>query len=410
MLILHVADIHIGVENYSTIDPETGLSTRLLDFLKSFDEFVEYAIVNKADLILLCGDMYKSRNPTQTHQREFAKRISKLSNNNIPVVLVVGNHDLPHVLERASALEIFGTLYVPNIYIGDSIQTHLIDTPKGSIQIITLPWIRRSGFLSREDTRDLTPNEINQAIQERLSNMIKIETNKLDPTIPAILAGHVTVSGAKTSSEQLMTLGSDYLLLTSDIALPELDYIALGHIHKHQILNKNPYIVYSGSLERVDFGEENDIKGFCAIEINPSNNIGNRVTNFEFIPTNARKFVTININISDDDENPNNTIISSINKFNIKDSIVKINIESPKNLKEIIRESEIRTSLKEAHYIASISTIINSNHSNRLGLTYSSNMNPNEYLKKYFQSKNFDKNKIDTLMKYASELIENEKE
>ena len=37
-------------------------------------------------------------------------------------------------------------------------------------------------------------------------------------------------------------------------------------------------------------------------------------------------------------------------------------------------------------------------------------MNPNEYLKKYFQSKNFDKNKIDTLMKYASELIENEKE
>ena len=207
-----------------------------------------------------------------------------------------------------------------------------------------------------------------------------------------------------------MTLGRDYLLLTSDIALPELDYIALGHIHKHQILNKNPYIVYSGSLERVDFGEENDIKGFCAIEINPSNNIGNRVTNFEFIPTNARKFVTININISDDDENPNNTIISSINKFNIKDSIVKINIESPKNLKEIIRESEIRTSLKEAHYIASISTIINSNHSNRLGLTYSSNMNPNEYLKKYFQSKNFDKNKIDTLMKYASELIENEKE
>ena len=410
MLILHVADIHIGVENYSTIDPETGLSTRLLDFLKSFDEVVDYAIEKKADLILLCGDMYKSRNPTQTHQREFAKRISKLSNYNIPVVLVVGNHDVPHVLERASALEIFGTLDVPNIYIGDSIQTHLIDTANGSIQITTLPWIRRSGFLSRENTRDLTPNEINEAIQERLSNMIRIEAKKLDPNIPAILAGHVTVSGAKTSSEQLMTLGRDYLLLTSDIALSEFDYIALGHIHKHQILNKNPYVVYSGSIERVDFGEENDVKGFCSIEINPNNNIGQRLINFEFIPTKARKFITININIADNDENPNDTIVSTINKSNIKDSIVRINIESPRNLNQIIRESEIRTSLKEAHYIASISTITKTNHSNRLGLTYSSNMNPKEYLKKYFQSKNFDKDKIDTLMKYASELIENEKE
>jgi len=410
MLILHVADIHIGVENYSNIDPETGLSTRLLDFLKSFDEVVNYAIENKVDLILLCGDMYKNRNPSQTHQREFAKRIAKLSSYNIAIVLVVGNHDVPHVLERASALEIFGTLDVPNTYIGDSIQTHLIQTPNGNIQIITLPWIRRSGFLSRENTRDLTPNQINEAIQERLSNMIRIQAEKLDPNIPAILAGHVTVSGAKTSSEQLMTLGRDYLLLTSDIALPEFDYIALGHIHKHQILSRNPHVVYSGSLERIDFGEENDKKGFCVIEIDVDKNAGNRLVNFEFIPTKARKFNTIHINISDNDETPNDTIISTINELDIKDSIVRVQIESTENLNQVIRESEIRTALKESHYIASISTITKSVHNNRLGISYSNNMNPKEYLKKYFQSKNFNKDKIDTLMKYASELIENEKE
>ncbi|MBN19178.1 MAG: hypothetical protein CL758_06895 [Chloroflexi bacterium] len=410
MLIIHAADIHIGVENYSTIDPETGLSTRLLDFLKTFDEVVNYAINNKADLVLLCGDMYKNRNPTQTHQREFAKRISRLSLNNIPVVLVVGNHDVPHVLERASALEIFGTLYVPNIYIGDSIKTHLIKTSNGDIQIITLPWIRRSGFLSREDTRDLTPNQINETIQERLSHMIKSEAKKLDPSTPAILAGHVTVSGAKTSSEQLMTLGRDYLLLTSDIGLPEFDYIALGHIHKHQILNKNPHVVYSGSLERIDFGEENDIKGFCSINIDPKEEIGNRLIDFKFIETNARKFNTININIPDTDENPNETIISTIKKFDIKDSIIRVNIESPINLKPIIQENDIRMALKESQYIASISTVTNTKHNNRLGIKFMSNMGPNEYLKKYFESKNFDSNRIDTLMKYASELMEDEKE
>ena len=70
MRILHFADVHIGVENYGKIDPESGLSTRLIDFLKTFDEVVDYAIENNVDLALFCGDAYKSRDPNQTHQRE----------------------------------------------------------------------------------------------------------------------------------------------------------------------------------------------------------------------------------------------------------------------------------------------------------------------------------------------------
>ena len=86
MRILHFSDLHIGVENYGRIDPQTALSTRLLDFLSSLDELVEYALSQDVDLVLLAGDAYKGRDPSQTHQREFAKRLARLSSAGIPGV------------------------------------------------------------------------------------------------------------------------------------------------------------------------------------------------------------------------------------------------------------------------------------------------------------------------------------
>ena len=113
MKILHFSDVHIGVENYSVVDPGTGLSTRLQDFLGTFDEVVQSALDAPADLVLFSGDAYKSRDPSQTHQREFAKRIAALTGAGIPVFLLIGNHDLPAAASRATALDIFPTLNVP---------------------------------------------------------------------------------------------------------------------------------------------------------------------------------------------------------------------------------------------------------------------------------------------------------
>ena len=132
MRILHFADLHIGVENYGKVDPATGLSSRLGDFLHTYDELVDYAIDTQVDLALFCGDAYKSRDPSQTHQREFAKRIARLSAAGIPTFLLVGNHDTPQVIAQATALEIFPTLNVRNVYIGDRLNTYLVETKDGA--------------------------------------------------------------------------------------------------------------------------------------------------------------------------------------------------------------------------------------------------------------------------------------
>ena len=56
MKIIHFADLHIGMENYGSIDPATGLSSRLAEFLKSLDELVKYAQNQKVDAVLFAGD------------------------------------------------------------------------------------------------------------------------------------------------------------------------------------------------------------------------------------------------------------------------------------------------------------------------------------------------------------------
>src|SRR4029079_3755227 len=89
--LLHTSDIHIGMENYGRINPATGLSTRLEDFCAALEEAVDRAIAEPVDLFVIAGDIYKTRDPTPTHQREFAKRIQRLMSADIPRVVVAGN-------------------------------------------------------------------------------------------------------------------------------------------------------------------------------------------------------------------------------------------------------------------------------------------------------------------------------
>src|SRR5512136_2056067 len=91
---LHFADVHVGMENYGHTQPETGLSSRVMDFLRRMDEMIGYAREQGADLIIFAGDAFKNRQPNPTFQREFASRVNDMAKL-CPVVLLVGNHDLP---------------------------------------------------------------------------------------------------------------------------------------------------------------------------------------------------------------------------------------------------------------------------------------------------------------------------
>ena len=405
MLIIHTADIHIGVENYSRPDPKTRTSSRLQDFLRSLDELVDYSIDNEADLVLICGDIYKSRNPTQTHQREFVKRISRLANQGIKVFLLAGNHDSPNVPGPATTLDIFPTLNIENVQIANELNTQIVQTRNGSIQIISLPWIRKGDFMSLEKYNQLSNEKLNSAIEEKLIEDLDKEIANLDSSMPSILASHVSVDLAKTSSEKSMTLGKDYLLPTKFLANPKLDYIALGHIHKHQTLNDDPPVVYSGSLERIDFGEEKDSKGFCVIDISTSLDKKNKLNSYEFVEVNARRFKTIHIKVNENDESPNEKIVAEIEKHDINETIVQVIIEVSASRYSEISDRKIRESLSEANFVAAVRKNVITESKNRLGKELHESIPAIEALETYLKERNISDQKIRILLEKGQNLI-----
>ncbi len=405
MKILHFADLHLGVETYGHINPDTGLPTRMEDFLRAFDQVVDYAIDNRVDLVLFCGDAYKSREPTPTQQREFARRIKRLSVSGIPVFLLVGNHDLPNAIGRATTTEIFDILSVENVYVANRPGICQLPTAGGAVQVVALPWLRRSTLLSRDDAKNLDFARLNERIQGLLTDIIADQAAKLDPALPAVLAAHVWVMGARVGSEKSMTIGQEHVLLLSNVAHPAFDYIALGHIHKHQVLSENPPVVYSGSLERLDFGEEEDDKGFCVVDIETGEKCGRRAS-CTFHKVEGRRFLTFNIDIEPQDADPTATVLQPLRAQSdrLKDAIVRVNISLPAELVGGLRDADIRNAVKDAHYSTITRDVVRLRRT-RLGNWTAEEITPAQALRAYLDSK-FSPERAKVLLEHGEKLIQ----
>ena len=417
MKIIHFSDLHIGYTRYSKgIDLETGLDNRIVDFLNTFDELVNYALEENIDLVIFAGDAYKDRNPSQTHQKEFAKRLLKLTKANIPVALVVGNHDMPGNKGRATALDIFPTMNVDNITVIDKLQLYELKTKSGiQIQILGMPWIRKGSLISRLSNikKDITIEDLNKQIIQTLDNSLEKEISKINKSIPCIFSGHLTVMEAKTSTETLMSIGADYMFPAQFFARPEFEYVALGHVHKDQVLIESPPVIYSGSLERVDFGEKNDIKGFYVIEIEPKKSQGSRLVSYKKVPVSARNFREYIINIPKETEFPVNIIEEELKSNDIKDSIARITIESTREHYESINDPKIQSILSNAKYLVSTELkLISEKKINDLQIT--ENLGIIDSFEKYLENfKEINDQKRKRLLDFGKEIIneyENENE
>ena len=350
MKFLHLADVHLGMENYGRIDPSTGLHTRLKDFIKCFSFAIDIALEEKVDLVIFAGDAYKNSNPNPTHQREFARQIYRLSEAEIPVIMINGNHDNPVSFGKAASLDIFDTLNVSGIRVVTKPELLDIETRSGPVQIFGLPWPTKNLFLTKEEYKDFNDEESTKEIQKRASKKIKEYARMMKPGTPAIFTAHLAAAEASYSgSERSAIIGRDPVFSTQVLAQKEFDYVALGHIHKFQDLNLNnhPPVVYPGSIERINFGEEKDDKGVCLV------NIENGKTSYEFIPLPARKFVTIDVVIGEE-QDPTNTLIGEIEKYDLSESVVRLFYTMPAEREDLLDFKRINSALEGAFLVTAI--------------------------------------------------------
>ncbi len=400
--VLHFADLHLGVENYGRPDAASGLHSRLLDFLDSFDEVVDHALSESVDLVVFAGDAYKTRDPNPTHQREFARRIHKLVTADIPVFLLTGNHDIPRTIGRANTLDIFSTLEVPNVHVGRRLGTHRIATRSGEVQVVALPWIIRSHLLSRDQYKNRTLAEIEELALTKLENLLNKQVESLDPGLPTIAVVHGAVQGAVYGSERSVMLGQELVLPPSLLKNDAFDYVALGHIHRHQVLDHNPPMVYAGSVDRIDFGEENEAKGFVVAEVDRGQ------SSFRFVElTHTRRFVTIELTADGDD--PMAQVQQAIATHDIRDAIVRLIIHTTMEKNRLLRDKEINDLLSPAFKVAAVVRDIERVTRLRLRSDQAvEKMTALEVLERYLQLRQLSKERMAKLMQYARDIVTGE--
>jgi DNA repair protein SbcD/Mre11 len=347
--LLHLADLHIGVENYGRTDPETGLNTRLLDYLARLDEAIDLGLQEQVDAVLIAGDIYKNRTPNPTHQREFARRIRRLREADLPVFILIGNHDISPTAGRANSIEIFHTLALDGVTVAARPGIHTIETRAGTLQIIALPWVTRHNLLTKEDMRLASLREVEATLLERVDRFLHTAAEDVDPQFPTVLTVHGTIHGATTGAEQQMMLDRDMVLPRSVVTQPGVDYVALGHIHRHQVLGEHPPVVYPGSIERVDFGEESEAKGCVIVELEKG------ATRWRFVPLSARPFITIDVDVRRSPDPMARTRLA-IERRELHDAVVRVRIQALAEQTEALRPDTIRTILEEAgaHVVAAI--------------------------------------------------------
>jgi len=416
MRLIHFADLHLGVDSYGRIDPATGMSSRVVETLEALDQMVDFALANDVDLVLFCGDAYKNQHPTQTHQRELAKRLKRLAEANVALVLVAGNHCMPVAGSLASTLDVFGLLLNGDVTVAR--RPMVVNVPSGNgpephkAQVLCVPWPNPREVLEWAtaaglpgipgDFRKVPLEELTEVVAAATSAMIANLSELMVLGVPKILAAHLAVEGTKLGSEQSMMLTRGVGTLSYQQLHPRLfDYVALGHHHLAQEVGLDPPGAYAGSMMRVDFGESDDggPKGFYVVDIEQG-----QPAEVAFVPVRSRRFVTVDVRPKQED--PMAEVVAAIEKAGVADAIVRVIVRLSRAKAELFREAEVRRALEAAHSVAYIKREIDQDGRSRSpDGTRWEDLGPIEALRLYLRQKGAPGDRLEELVVAAQRLL-----
>jgi len=323
--LVHTADLHLGMHFHDMSHEKRN--ERIDDFFKNLREIVNFAIERKCDFFIIAGDIFSNPLPRGEIFNRFAKLMGDLLANGIKVIVAAGNHDTPaSFIQRNTALGLHLAGLRDFIYVDQrSIFKPTILEGKHSrkkVAFYIIPFIY---------PETVTLDETNIAdYEKRIFEIFDSQFVEKDVDYSLGVA-HLTVEGAKYSSqiEPLFTyeIKVRKSLLRKMIKIADIAYFALGHIHRYQEIDNK--IVYSGSIERINFSEINETKGFLYIH----EERGELVK--EFIPHQCRKMIEIRKEIPSYETpwkefSSLESWLSGLDAREIKDAMIKLEIKYPR--------------------------------------------------------------------------------
>ncbi len=312
MKILHAADLHIGDRRYGRFDPTRSINTRLDDQRRCLLHIAEVALEEGVSAAVLAGDIYHGRAPSPAEEDIFAEFVARLTVSNIHVFALAGNHERPAIPGRASPLTHIETLGIERFHLLSEPGITTVTINGETLSVAAVPWPHRheaakAGFDIKASSVNIWDAYISELVADLAARIPEGST--------AILAAHLWTANVSGLVEK--NIRQEPICQAQTIAREPFRYIALGHIHAHQQVWPEPPAVYSGSIDRTDFSEANTPKGAVIVEI------GEEKTSWRFFETPARRFIRIEMDISNAAE-PAETAAIKAKSHNIEDAIVQI--------------------------------------------------------------------------------------
>jgi len=409
LTLLHLSDIHLGSGlTYGRVNPKTGWNTRLEDFVASLSQCIDRALAEPVDLVLFGGDAFPDATPPPHIHEAFACQFRRLADAGIPTVLLTGNHDQYAQGQGGSSLSLYRALGVAGFIVGDRLETHHIQTRHGAVQVITLPWLTRSTLLTRTQTQGLNLSQVNHLLIDRLQVALEGEIRQLDPNLPTVLLAHLMVDTARYGAERFLAVSKGFTIPLSLLARPCFDYVALGHVHQYQQLCDRPPVVYPGSIDRVDFSEEHETKGYVLAHLERGS------AQITFCPLQVRPFRTLTVDISTTDDPQGvlmQEIATSLAAGNLTEAIVRLIYHLRPDQVPQIDQSELANALATAHSYTLQPQLVGGAARSRLpDIAPSSGLDPLSALETYLTHHPALQEIIPDLLAAARTLIENDLE
>jgi exonuclease SbcD len=342
--ILIVSDVHIGKRYAYKIDLTTGMSLRTLDFIDAFARVADYAIINQIDIFVIAGDLYDRITIGPTLLRYVREKVwQPLIKARIPIVCIGGNHDSPQIFQKGSPL---GEISL----IQNSVVTRIPKTvkitalhTKEEIGFVLLPYMTAAQsvkFVERQLGEQIEKEKQLVTSQEFFKIYLTNAIDQLETT-HKVIVGHFFFQNSKINVIPYPNqLPHEFVFKQNMLPLEKIDLAIFGHIHTNQTLHGGKVLV-PGSLERVDFGEINEDKGFYIFDTESQN--------LEFISNNPRTLVNHYIEVPRVDD-PTDYIVKKI-PSTINSAIVRLIIKTTPEVRKKIIEPRVREKLKTAfHY------------------------------------------------------------
>jgi exonuclease SbcD len=258
MKILHTADWHLGKKLEQCERTEEHQ-----DFL---DWLIEKLRTECIDVLIIAGDVFDSGTPSNTALEQYYHFLRKVKDTCCrEVVIIGGNHDSISTLNAPKSLLKYFNVHivggVPDLFTEQIIPIYNADG-KLELVICAVPFLRdRDIRLSVSgESNEEREHRIKQGISNHYHRFVEHITAYKQKNIPVIATGHLFAAGSSTSESEKDIHVGNLGQVHGDQFPVEFNYIALGHIHRPQVVNKMEHIRYSGSPIPLSFSENEDLK------------------------------------------------------------------------------------------------------------------------------------------------------